>query len=127
MINLNNKGQSLVMFILIIPILLLMLVIVADVGNALVKKQELDNVNYLTLEYGLEHIDELGIEHKMKNIAIKNDDEINNINIVFDTNKITVTIKKEINGVIANQFKVLELESKYIGYIKNGKKIIERV
>ena len=34
MIRLNNRGQSLVMFILIIPIFLLIMTLVYDVGNA---------------------------------------------------------------------------------------------
>ena len=36
--KLNNKGQSLVMFILIIPILLLIMILVIDLGNIIVTK-----------------------------------------------------------------------------------------
>ena len=64
MIKLNNKGQSLVMFILILPIILLLIVLVVDIGSIMVKKQELDNVNQLTIEYGLDHISNQEIESK---------------------------------------------------------------
>ena len=101
MINLNNKGQSLVMFVLVIPILLLVFILVIDIGNAFLQKQELDNINYLTIEYGLDNIS--------------------------DNNKIIITTKKNITGIFAKNFKLLEIKSSYSGYIENNKKIIERV
>ena len=51
MLKINNKGQSLVMFVLIIPIFLLILTLVYDVGNAIYEKDRLSNTNYLTIEY----------------------------------------------------------------------------
>ena len=36
--RLNNKGQALVMFVLIIPIILLVLVLIYDIGSALYEK-----------------------------------------------------------------------------------------
>ena len=51
MINLNNKGQSLVMFILIIPILLFVLIIVADIGNALIQKKDADDTDFSSVFY----------------------------------------------------------------------------
>ena len=51
MLKINNKGQSLVMFALIIPIFLLILTLVYDVGNAIYEKDRLSNTNYLTIEY----------------------------------------------------------------------------
>ena len=50
MLKINNKGQSLVMFVLIIPIFLLILTLVYDVGNAIYEKDRLSNTNYLTIE-----------------------------------------------------------------------------
>ena len=127
MINLNNKGQSLVMFILIIPILFLILVIVGDIGNAIVNKQELDNVNYLTIEYGLEHIDEDNIETKLIDMINYNDMELNEIEVIVENNEIIINTKKNINGILAKGFNIFNVRSSYKGYIENGKKIIERV
>ena len=39
MLRLNNKGQSLVMFIVLIPIVLLVFTLVYDVGNAIYEKE----------------------------------------------------------------------------------------
>ena len=38
MLNLNNKGQTLVMFIILLPILLFVLTLVYYVGNAIYEK-----------------------------------------------------------------------------------------
>ena len=38
MINLNNKGQSLVMFVVVLPVLLLIMILVIDVGNIIMQK-----------------------------------------------------------------------------------------
>ena len=44
MLILNNKGQSLVLFVVIMPIILLMFVLVYDIGNAIMKR-----INFLML------------------------------------------------------------------------------
>lgn len=126
MIKLNNKGQSLVMFILIIPIILLMFILVVDIGNAIISKQELDNINYLTIDYGLDNIDKSNIESKLVDM-ININNKLNEINVSVEGNKIKITTKKNITGILAKGFKIFSIESNYEGYIENGKKIIERV
>lgn len=127
MIKLNNKGQSLVMFIMILPILLLLFIIVGDIGNVMVNKQELDNVNYLIIEYGLDHINEGNIESKLIDMIVLNDVKLNEINVDVSSGKVKVVTRKDINGILAKGFKIFNVKSEYIGYIENGKKIIERL
>ena len=67
MFRLNNKGQSLVMFIILIPIFLLIITLVYDVGNALYEKNRLSNTSYMVIEYGLDNIDFI-IFNKNRNI-----------------------------------------------------------
>ena len=43
MFRLNNRGQSLVMFVVIIPIFLLIITLIYDVGNAIYEKNSLSN------------------------------------------------------------------------------------
>ena len=43
MIRLNNKGQALVLFVVLFPIIILVLISVVDVGRALYEKQSIDN------------------------------------------------------------------------------------
>lgn len=50
--RLDNKGQSLVMFILLIPIMLGVMALVIDCGNVMVRKNEIGNVIEMVLDYG---------------------------------------------------------------------------
>lgn len=50
--RLDNKGQSLVMFILLIPIMLGIMALVIDCGNVMVRKNEIGNVIEMVLDYG---------------------------------------------------------------------------
>ena len=41
MLNMNNKGQVLVLFVIILPIIIFILFIVVDIGNIYLKKNEI--------------------------------------------------------------------------------------
>ena len=124
---LNNKGQSLVMFVLIIPIIILIFTLVIDIGNVIVNKQELDNINYLTIEYGLDHIDEDDIETKLINMVNSNDNKVEQVSVVVRDDKINISITKKVSGIFIEKIKIFNIKSNYKGYIENDKKIIERV
>ena len=53
---LNNRGQSLVLFVITLPVLLIVLVIVIDIGRVISLKQELNNISELVLDYGLDYL-----------------------------------------------------------------------
>ena len=40
--NMNKKGQALIEFVLILPVLLLIIIMMIDVGNIFIKKYELN-------------------------------------------------------------------------------------
>ena len=50
----NNKGQTLVLFVLILPIIVFIMLLVIDVSNMFITKQELNNINKIVLNYGLD-------------------------------------------------------------------------
>lgn len=127
MIKLNNKGQSLVMFILIIPIIILVLILVVDIGNAIYIKNKLDNVNYLVMDYALDNKNSSNLNEEVITLVNKNMDGISFINIDNDSDYIYISITKKISGIISDKVIVSEAVSKYKGYIKEDKKIIERV
>lgn len=127
MIKLNNKGQSLVMFILILPVIILVLVLVVDVGNAIYIKNKLDNVNYLVMDYALDNKNSSNLSEEVITLVNKNMDGISFINIDNEGDYIYISITKKISGIISDKVIVSEAISKYKGYIKEDKKIIERV
>ena len=55
MIRLNNKGQSLVMFICLLPILLLIVLAIVDVSGMVIEKNKLNNINYIAISYYSSH------------------------------------------------------------------------
>ncbi len=57
----NNKGQTLVLFVLMLPIIIFIMLLVIDVSNMVITKQELNNINKMVLNYGLDIIEEENI------------------------------------------------------------------
>lgn len=131
---LNNKGQSLVLFIVVLPILLLILVLVIDIGRIIVFKQELDNINKIALDYGLDNleIDNLEIDNlndKMVEIIKLNNKKIDDININLENNKLYIELNIDMCGMLSElvDITIFDIKSSYVGYVEDNKKIIERI
>lgn len=128
MLKINNKGQSLVMFVLIIPIFLLILTLVYDVGNAIYKKDRLSNTNYLTIEYGLNNIDTV-TENDLKNLIEQNTSNLKYIYVTIEENQIEIKMEKDAKSIIGKMFNfnLVKIISHYKGKIINNQKEIERI
>ena len=128
MLKINNKGQSLVMFVLIIPIFLLILTHVYDVGNAIYEKDRLSNTNYLTIEYGLNNIDTV-TENDLKNLIEQNTSNLKYIYVTIEENQIEIKMEKDAKSIIGKMFNfnLVKIISHYKGKIINNQKEIERI
>ena len=128
MFKLNNKGQSLVMFIVIIPIFLLIMTLVYDVGNAIYEKNRLSNTNYMVIEYGLDNIDDVS-ERELIELIQKNIDNLNYVSVNIDDKKIEIILSKDIKGIVGKMFgfDLIRANSQYEGIIINDVKKIERI
>ena len=120
----NNKGQSLVSFILLIFIILLILFMVYDIGNMVLLKIELNNINYLVIDYGLDKINDSDIDNKLKEMINKNKSDIDNIEINIANDKINITLEDKLNNSVSLIKNVVKIKSSYVGSIENGKKKI---
>lgn len=129
MMKLNNKGQTLVMFIVIIPILISIMVLVIDLGSAFAKKQELNNVNKLVIEYGLDNLEEENLESDLTSYITMNAKDLSNVKVTVENNTINVTTKAYIDGIISKALNIdgFEIVSTYQGYLSGEEKRIERV
>ena len=58
----NNRGQSLALFVITLPVLLIVLVLVIDIGRVISLKQELNNISELVLDYGLDYFNDVNID-----------------------------------------------------------------
>ena len=128
MFKLNNKGQSLVMFVIIVPILILILTLVYDVGSAIYEKNNLSNTSYMVIDYGLDNIDSVD-ESSLIELIQKNTSSLNYISVIIADDKIEVKLSKNFRGVIGKMFgfDLVEVSSYYEGQIVGGEKKIERM
>lgn len=142
MIKLNNKGQSLVLFIIFIPILLGIMALVIDLGNAISKKAEIDSVLELVLDYGLDSKEEFleyeEPEYLNEELINWKDDlklllnyNLNNIDseVIINNNKLIISSDYYVEGIFSNilNIKGFKIESEYIGYIEDNEKQIEKI
>lgn len=117
--QMNNKGQVLVIFIIILPILLLILGMVVDLGLISIEKRKISNNAYDAVENYLEYND----EQKVKKILETNLDDIE---IIFTNEEeyIEITVTKHHKGLYSVIFKDEIINIKYRG-IKETKEIIK--
>ena len=123
MIKLNNKGQSLFLFVIFIPIFIILGAFVIDIGIAKIEENKLNDISILSLNYGLNHINENPYD-EMLDLINKNDSKIDKYK------RIDIKLEKNVNGFFGriigkDKYNVL---SNYTGYIESdGNKKIERV
>ena len=127
--KLDNRGQSLVMFVVIVPLLLLVLAMVVDIGNLVNNKIEINSVNKLAISYGIDNIDKDNIENEAKDIINKNYKDIDDIKISIQDEKISIDLKCYSKSIFGNIIgtKGYLIESSYKAYMDSGKKRIEKV
>lgn len=123
----NNKGQSLVMFVLILPIILMILVIVVDIGKMILLRSSLNNINYIAMDYGLDNIDRENIVDDIKEVIYKNKSDIDSVSVLIDDGKIQITLKDNVDLLILKDRQLFYVKSTYIGDISDDKKVVERV
>ena len=125
---LNNKGQSLVMFVMILPILLMIIMMVIDIGKMVQRREELDSINYILVDYGLDNIEINSLEDKLREILDKNDKSIDivKINIDKESLEVEVILRDKVDLLILKDNKLFRVKSDYIGRVVDNKKIIER-
>ena len=115
----DNKGQSLVVFVLIMPAILLIIMVISDLGNLSVTQNKYEREIKSAIKYGLKHKDEENLNGKilsLLNYNIKEDKEVT----INDSIEIRVLKKNKVVGLNFDR------EMDYIGYIQDGKIIIDR-
>ena len=125
----NNKGQSLAIFVIFVPVFIMMGTYVVDVSFAKYNERRLDNLNKQVINYGLKHIDEEPYDN-MVDLIYQNDSDIDfyEININNETKEISVTLSKSTRGFFGSIVgkEIYNEKSSLKGYIKDDKKIIEK-
>ena len=122
----NNRGQSLVTFILVLPIMLLIFLGLYDIGNMVLLKNELRDISYIVLDYGIDNIDEDDVIIDMNALVLKNKSDIDDVSIVKDDEgKLHVKLYDSVNTKISFS-NIFKIKVSYVGYMDEDKKVIER-
>lgn len=103
----NNKGQALVEFVLVLPIILMILFAIVDMGMIFTKKAKLENDSYEIVELikNDTSIDEIRSVYKDIDINISVKDKYQVINIKENVDMVTPGMSK----IIGDPF-VIEIE-----------------
>lgn len=127
----NNKGQTLILFIFLLPIIFMVIALIINYSILSNEKLKLENNIKDAIEYGLkikaeDTLSNDEIENRLKKLLDQNID-YETLNILVDETNIIVTLTKTNSGfinILTNFNKTLELS--YCGRIVNGNIEIER-
>ena len=124
----NKKGQVLVAFVLLLPILFMIMGIFVDSGYLYIEKRNVDNNIKDALEYGLKNMEE-NIEVKIKKQLNLNIEDIEKLDININDEIIEIELEKNKKSIFSLVFSKCQynISSHYKGYIKEDKIIIRKV
>ena len=122
--SLNSKGQSLVVFVVLLPVLLLFMAFIFELGNITHLKNKYENEIKSTIEYGLKHQEDENLKSKLNRLLDENLE--GNKEISITENSIEIHITHNPNGIYSELFKQqFEISLTYIGQFDTGKIIKE--
>ena len=119
----NNKGQVLVIFVILLPIVFFILMFSINIGISYMDKKDTSDVIYMAVYYYLDNITDTDALINSKKIINKNIKDIEKIIIDENSDYIKITVLKKskaLDSLINNKF----IEVSYTGF-KNSKKIIK--
>ena len=125
----NRKGQVLVMFVILLPIFFIIMTLLIDIGNLILTNNEINDVSYMVLEHCLDHLDEEDIIDASRELLKLNNKNLNIESFKIDNDKVYLNVSYQVKGIMSNiiNIKLFEINNKYNAYIKDNKKIIERI
>ncbi len=119
----NNKGQTLVVFVLLLPLVMMITASVIEIGRLSIINTEYKNSITDAINYGLDNLDKENVSDKMKKLLDKNISGTKNIDINDGVIKIHVT--SSLDGMFSSILKkAYSIDITYIGYLEADKKII---
>ncbi len=117
--KLNHKGQTLVSFALILPLLVMLFALVIDTGYTYLEEKELKYSVLIGLKYGMKHYDE-DPKDEIRNVIAENVDGLSVLNIYTEGNQIKIQAKKPKKRIFFNFNTSAELSVIYTAYQDAG-------
>ena len=117
----NNKGQTLIIFVILIPILILVAALVVDTGLMTFEKERYRGI----IENGIEEYFDTGNVEETEKIFSLNDIPKEEYTIIIQENQIEVSLNTSIEAMFGKIINIEEYEIKmnYVG-TKEGERVI---
>lgn len=121
----NNKGQSLVLFVLLLPLLMMIIALVFEMGRMQLIKNEYKSASHEAINYALKHLDDTDVLSRTKRLLEAN--VSGNSEVMIDNQKVEIHVYTTVPGVFTFLISdAYQVDLTYVGYISDGKfKIIE--
>lgn len=119
--RLNNKGQSLVLFVCILPVILMVLLLVFDMGKISEEKEKLNSINKLAINYLKDNSVNPETLTKTEDLIIKNDSNIKIIKLENANDKVTISLNKEVTSTLGKIIKIFKYDVKSTYELENSK------
>ncbi|NLA33901.1 MAG: pilus assembly protein [Tenericutes bacterium] len=110
----RNRGQILVLFVIILPLVLLIAAYVIDMGLIMYEENRLKAINDSVIDYvqGKQEV----TEAEIKALIVKNDNKVVT-KIIMEEKHITIMLEKEVNSIFGN---VLGIKNYQIKSVRSG-------
>lgn len=113
MIKLNNKGQTLIMFILLIPLILVIMALVIDTSFVYKEKIKFQSVTKTIMKTTYENKDATDFNDKIINLYKKNGIYTNNIVIKVNSDSVVIKNQAKVKSVFGNIIGIKNYEVKF--------------
>lgn len=108
--RLNNHGQVLTVFVLLLPFFFVLLAFVLDYGYLAIQKKQIDDTVEEILIYASENKDHRSLKEEVETLLEKNIEQTFRKNVVITDTSITITITVSLNGnfekINSNQYQI---------------------
>lgn len=118
----NSKGQSLVVFVIILPIILVLATMIWELGNLQITKSKYESDIKSAIKYGFKHKQDPDIKEKLENLLRQN---VETCEVMIDETKISVKIEKEYK-YLYEKYKKIKINISMTGHEENGKIMIKK-
>ena len=121
--KLNNKGQTLIIFVILIPLLITLMAFVVDISYMYRENNKLENTTKTIIKNLYDERLNENIESKVKDLYKKNKIDIKNIKISAKDDYLIIENNYEVNSIFGKLIglKKYKIKVDIKGYKKNGK------
>lgn len=117
MAKMNSNGQTLVLFVVIMPILSIMFIFLFQLGSINLDKKKVTDTIKEALNYGVNNLDSELLVTNVKNMIISNDKEIleENIVVTIEDSGLSIKVIKEYDKMLISDKIVFNYTGKLVG------------